>query len=167
MTRAEFTEFVRDSQEGFRRFLTALCCGDTALADDIAQEAYVKAWLSSEGFRNQSKFQTWLFRIGYNTFIDHRRSGRLPALNTIGYVTAGYDAAATVAAPDSADSAFRYQHLYAALSRLSDAERTAVLLFYMQGYATAEIAALTGATDAAVRQHLSRARRHLRQSLTP
>lgn len=46
MTRQEFISQVESSQAAFRRFLVALCCGDSFLADDIAQDAYLKAYLS-------------------------------------------------------------------------------------------------------------------------
>lgn len=49
MTREEFTTHVERGRNALRRFLVALCCGDTSLADDIAQEAYIKAYLSSDG----------------------------------------------------------------------------------------------------------------------
>lgn len=46
MTREEFIAKVECCQKAFRRFLAALCCGDTSLADDIAQESFIKAYLS-------------------------------------------------------------------------------------------------------------------------
>ena len=73
MTREQFITHVEGTQKAFRRFLVALCCGDTQLADDIAQEAYIKAYLSCDSFNSPDKFNAWIFRIGYNTFIDHRR----------------------------------------------------------------------------------------------
>ena len=42
MTREQFITHVENTQKAFRRFLVALCCGDTSLADDVAQEAYIK-----------------------------------------------------------------------------------------------------------------------------
>lgn len=153
MTREQFTAHVESTQKAFRRFLTALCCGDSQLADDIAQEAYIKAYLSSDGFADPSKFNAWIYRIGYNTFLNHRRSAR---------PTATYEEARDISAPDAADSAFRYQALYAALNRIPDRERTSVLLFYMQGYSVKEIAEITESSTDAVKQHLSRGRVHLR-----
>ena len=52
MTREQFTAHVEATQKAFRRFLVALCCGDSALADDIAQESYIKAYLSCDSFSN-------------------------------------------------------------------------------------------------------------------
>lgn len=157
MTREQFKSHVEGTQKAFRRFLVALCCGDSALADDVAQEAYIKAYLSSDGFYNSEKFNAWIFRIGYTTFIDHKRSAK---------VFVDYEEARTISSSDSADSAFRYQALYSALNQLPPKERTSVLLFYMEGYSVKEIADIVEVSQDAVRQHLSRGRDHLRGLLS-
>lgn len=153
MTREQFIHQVESIQKPFRRFLTALCCGDSQLADDIAQESLVKAYMSSDGLADRTKFRAWVFKIGYNTFISSRRAVR---------PTVDYDAAAGMASADSADSSFRYQALYAALDRLPGKERTSILLYYMEGYSIKEVAEITDASADAVKQHLSRGRMHLR-----
>jgi len=157
MTRQQFIQNVEGTQKAFRRFLVALCCGDTALADDIAQEAYLKAYLCCDGLSEDSKFNAWLFRIGYNAFVDHKRSAK---------VYANYDEARTVACADTTVGTFRYQALYLALNKLPAKERTTVLLFYMEGYSVKEIAAIVDASQEAVRQQLSRGRGHLRTLLS-
>lgn len=157
MTREQFISHVEATQRAFRRFLVALCCGDSALADDVAQEAYIKAYLSCDDFRDSTKFNAWIFRIGYNTFIDHRRAAK-------SFVD--YDQARTIAADDDTDASFRYQALYEALNQLPPKERTSVLLFYMEGYSIKEIADIVEASQGAVRQHLSRGRNHLRNLLS-
>lgn len=157
MTREQFISHVEATRKAFRRFLAALCCGNTALADDIAQESYIKAYLSCDSFDNPEKFRAWLFKIGYNTFINHRRSE---------HPTVGYDDATEVTAHDKADSSFAYQELYNALNNLSATERTSVLLFYLEGYSIKEIAEINGSSQEAVRQHLSRGRKHLRSLLS-
>lgn len=157
MTREQFIHHVEGTQSAFRRFLCALCCGDRQLADDIAQESYIKAWLSAGSISDAAKFKSWLFRIGYNTFLNNMRAERH---------TVGYDEVRNVSADDSADSEFRYQELYMALAGLPPKERTAVLLFYLEGYSVKEIAAMVDAGVDAVKQHLSRGRSHLRGIVT-
>ena len=156
MTREQFTAQVKDSQKALRRFLVALCCGDSQLADDLAQETYIKAYLSCDSLNSAEKFRAWVFSIAHNTFLTHRRGLR---------VSDDIDRAADVSADKQADAGFRYQALYQALSGIPDAERTSILLYYMQGYAVKEIAAIEQTTPDAVRQHLSRGRRHLRTLL--
>lgn len=156
MDRQQFIKYVESNQRAVRRFLTALCCGDTVLADDLAQDTFVKAYLSCDDFRETSKFSTWIYRIAYNTFVSNRRSARQ---------TEPIAAAEHTGADERSDSSFRYQALYMALGRLSDKERTAVLLHYMQGYAINEIAEINASSPEAVKQQLSRARRHLKDLL--
>lgn len=158
MTREQFISRVETSQRALRRFLAALCCGDVQLADDLAQETYVKAWLACGAVGVCENFNAWLRRIAYNTFLNSRRAHR---------PTVGYDEAPELSGGAEADDAFRYQELYAALDRLPGKERTSVLLYYMEGYSVKEVADITGASPEAVRQHLSRGRSHLRGLLIP
>lgn len=152
MTRDQFISHVEVTQKAFRRFLLALCCGDSALADDVAQDAYIKAYLSCESFSDARKFNAWIFKIGYNTFIDHKRSAK---------VYADYNEARAVTSGDSTDATFSYQALYDALNRLPAKERISILLYYMEGYSVKEIAGMSDTSPEAVRQHLSRGRNHL------
>lgn len=156
MTRQQFTASVESSQQAFRRFLVALCCGDAALADDTAQEAYIKAYVGLDSLRDGSRFESWLYRIGYNTFVSQRRSLR---------PMAEYTEALAVDGGVDADAAFRYESLYRALNMLPHKERTSVLLFYMENYSVKDIAEFEGTSEGAVRQHLSRGRRHLQNLL--
>lgn len=156
MTREQFIRQVECTQTALRRFLCALCCGDFALADDLAQETYVKAYLAYGDCKEPDKFAAWLRRIAYNTFVSYKRSVRL---------SADYDEAREVYADSSADGAFRYEELYRALNKLSEKERTAVLLFYLENYSIKEIAAIIDATTDAVKQQLSRGRTHLKEFL--
>lgn len=158
MTCQEFIRHVESNQEAVRRFLTALCCGNSGLADDLAQEAFMKAYLSLDDFRGESGFRTWVFRIAYTTFVSDRRAARC-RFEPI-------ESATSVASPGRADSGFDNQALYAALEQLSEKERSAILLHYMQGYSVAEIADITESTVAAVKQLLSRGRVHLKDLLS-
>ncbi len=153
MTEQQFIHHVESCQKAVRRFLTALCCGDCALADDLAQETFIKAYLSCETFRKDSQFTTWIYRIAYNTFLNHKRSHR--------YVEP-LETAYNVAETERSDGQFKYQALHNAMERLSAKERTAILLHYMQGYAIHEIAEITDSSADAVKQQLSRGRQHLK-----
>lgn len=156
MTRNEFIKMVESRQKQYRSFLTALCCGDSQLADDIAQESLIKAFLSIEGFRDNARFKSWLYRIGYTTFLNHQR-GKRPVTD--------YDEAVNLISEETADAGFRYQGLHEALNRLTPTERTSLLLYYMEDYSVKEIAEIENVSQDAVKQHLSRGRRHLRRML--
>lgn len=157
MDRQTFTSHVQRTREPLRRFLAALCCGDMAMADDLAQDTYMRAYLNADSCRDTSRFTQWLYAIAYRNFLSACRSRRPDV---------PLEDARTLTAPDSSDSSFRYQELYTALSAISERERTALLLFYLQGYAINEIAEITGSSPEAVKQQLSRGRNHLRTRLT-
>lgn len=156
MNRELFIIQVKHHEKSFRRFLMALCCGDSTLADDIAQESYIKAYLSVENLENPDKFRYWLFRIGHNTFLSHKRSEKL---------TVGYDEVNGMQSEYVTDSEFKYQELYLALNGLPYKERITILLYYMEGYSIKEIAAISDASEESVRQLMSRGRKHLKEYL--
>ncbi len=156
MTQIEFVRCVEGCQKQVRRFLAALCCGDSIRADDIAQDAFVKAYLSCDSVRDEEKFVRWIHRIAYNTFISSQRVVKTGV---------SLDEVQDVESGSRSDDSFRYQSLYAALDKLSEKERTAILLFYMEGYDIREIAEITDSTADAVKQQLKRGREHLKQML--
>ena len=155
MTRERFISLVRAEQEPLRRFLLALCGGDDALADDIAQDALVRAYVASGSFLGLSKFSTWLFRIAYNCYVDHCRRvkpDQVPVEDALG-----------LPAEETTDSAFRYQQLYQALERLPGKEKAAIALFYFEDRSIKEISAILGIPQGTVKYHLSLGRAHLKQ----
>ena len=156
MDKNEFTQLVRHEQEPLRRFLLAMCIGNRMLADDLAQETLVKVYLSCEAYHEQGHFTAWIYRIAYRTFIDHRRSL---------HNTDQLDTAHEVASEKTSDETFRYEALYAALDTLPDKERTALLLFYLKGYAVKEISDIMECSEDAVKKQLQRGREHLRTKL--
>ncbi len=157
MKREQFIAIISSEQESLRRFLLALCGGDRMEAEDIAQDAMVKAYLASDRFVERYKFSTWLFKIAYNTFLDHKRLAKKRETDLA--------AAAQLAGSQNADDAFAYQDLYEAIGTLPLKEKSAILLFYVSGYSVKEISDITSCSQFAVKQQLSRGRDKLRQIL--
>ncbi len=156
MTREVFISHVEREQDALRGFLLALCCGKRDDADDLAQDALVKAYLSLAGYQNKGKFRSWLFKIAYNTFLNHKASCR--TMESI-------DEARSLIGGLAADSSFEHQNLYLALRTLPPKERSTITLFYLNGYSIKEIAAITDASQDAVKQQLSRGRDKLKARL--
>ena len=156
MTRERFISEVRACQGRLRRFLASLC-GDAALADDLAQEALVRAYVSSDRFIGN--FKAWLFRIAYNCFIDNLR--RVPA------PSASMDAPEVLHVADgsASDAAFRHEELRRALTRIPEKERTAIVLHYFEDLPVREIASIMQIPAGTVKYHLSVGRDHLRQHI--
>jgi len=158
MNKEQFIHEIKDVQEPLRRFLLVLCEGDSFTADDIAQDACVKAWVGYEGFRRASKFSTWIFRIAYNSWCDRKY---------VGDGSVSVDTTAALQVPDStpADEGFRYQDLYAAIEKLCPNEKAAVILFYMEDREIKEISKIMNIPQGTVKSLLSRGRAKLRIKL--
>lgn len=156
MTREEFIHHVTESHGALRRFLAALCCGDTMKADDLAQETLVKAYMALDSIASPRAFKAWLYKIAYNTFINSTRSWH-PEVTI--------ENALHVQAHEETDAAFSHEALHRALNTLSERERAAIVLHYLEGYDIKEIASMTGSSVDAVKQQLSRGRDHLRYQL--
>ena len=69
-----FEELMKRYQSQVRYSLRQLTGWDEALADDLAQETFIKAYKSLHQFRGDAKFFTWLYRIAYHCFAAHYRS---------------------------------------------------------------------------------------------
>ena len=156
MTREVFIAHVEREQEALRGFLLALCCGKKDDADDLAQDVLVKAYLSSTGYQDKGKFRSWLFKIAYNTFLNHKAGLRC---------TESIDEARALVSSTNADAEFEHQDLYLALRTLPPKERSSITLFYLNGYSIKEIAAITDTSEDAVKKQLSRGRDKLKERL--
>ncbi len=156
MTREQFISELGREQESLRRFLLVMCKGDSYTADDIAQEASIKAYLYMSRFEGRSKFSTWLFRIAYNCWVNHNRSRKAPPEELRENIMD--DSART-------DRRFEYEKLYMAIDKLSESERVVVLLFYMEDKSLKDIKDITQMPLGTICSHLARARKHLKAFL--
>lgn len=154
MTREQFIREISGEQESIRRFLLPLCGGDAFTADDIAQDAMVKAWMAMDSFRGASKLSTWLFRIAYNCWCNRKYANSSEDLDT--------PEAMHRDSGVSSDGKFRYEPLYQAISTLKPKEKAAILLFYMEDKDIKEIAAIMDVPTGTVKSLLSRGRENLR-----
>ena len=156
MTREEFITQVEREQGALRGFLLALCCGRKDDADDLAQDALVRAYISSAGYHEKGKFRSWLFKIAHNTFLNHQASCR---------TMESLDEARRLIGNSAADSSFEHQDLYLALRTLPPKERSSITLFYLNGYSVKEIAQITETSEDAVKKQLSRGRDKLKERM--
>ena len=156
MTREQFIKLVNDEQEALRGFLLALCCGNKDDADDIAQEALVKAYLASVGYQDKGRFRSWLFKIAQNTFLNHKVAQR--TFESIDEARAFLDTS-------DMDAKYTRQELYLALATLPPKERVAIVLFYLDGHSIRDISKITDTSEEAVKKQLSRGRDKLKTRL--
>lgn len=160
MTRERFIDLVRAEQEPLRRFLLALCNGDAPLADDLAQDTLVRAYVASGSFLGLSKFSTWLFRIAYNCYLDNCRRNKSDR-----EVPVDGREALSVASDEASDASFRHQQLYQAMDKLPQKEKAAIVLFYFEDRSIKEISSILNMPSGTVKYHLSVGRTHLKSHL--
>ncbi|HVW20264.1 MAG TPA: sigma-70 family RNA polymerase sigma factor [Opitutaceae bacterium] len=157
--RDAFGELVHRHQSGVRRFLRHLAAGDAALADDLAQEAFVEAWRNLARFRGEASFTTWVLGIAHNRWRNAWRRRRTEQ-------AAAAAAEPPAPTPSPAPASDLRQDLAAALRLLSAEEQTAMHLFYRQGLTHSEIAAVLEWPLGTVKTHLARGKDKLRQHLS-
>jgi RNA polymerase sigma-70 factor, ECF subfamily len=134
---------------------------DRALAEDLVQEAMVRAWSQARHFNpRRARFTTWLYRIVMNLCIDQgRRLQPVP-------LPADFNPADPAASADEMIEASQRDALLAgAVSELPVNQRAALTLVYDEGMSGAEAARVLGLSAKAVERLLARARVHLRQRL--
>jgi RNA polymerase sigma-70 factor (ECF subfamily) len=158
--RAAFAALVNRHQSGIRGLLRRLCGGDAALADDLGQETFVRAYRGLRRFRGAARLSTWLHRIAYNVFLDHagHASQRQPRSDP---------AIALDERPDGApaDSALLRYDLERAMTVLRPAEAAALTLSYVHLFTHEEIADVLGCPVGTVKTHIARGKDRLRAQM--
>ena len=119
MDKQQFISAIGGLQESLRRFLLVLTHGDEELANDLAQEAILKAYLHCASFEGNAKLQTWIFRIAYNEYLNEQNR----YWNTHRVAVDSYEEVDTQLADEQTDSQFRYEPLYRAIDQLPKQEK--------------------------------------------
>ncbi|MBV6841610.1 MULTISPECIES: RNA polymerase sigma factor [Xanthomonas] len=139
---------------------------DLAASEDIAQEAFLRAWQRLAQLHQPASFLPWLRQITRNLARDWLRTNRHRALG--GGAAELAIAMAADPAPSPADQLLQVEEEIAALdiiSALPEESRETLLLYYREGQRSQQVASLLGLSDAAVRKRLSRARASVRSEL--
>ena len=134
--------------------------GDATLAEDLAQDAYMRAMRAIQtSFKGAStEFVAWMIRIARNRFLDHVKSGRVRWEVVVDETPVTF----AVGNPETeALEAVAGGHLRNALTRLTAEQQEIVLLRFFEGLQIAEVAAVTGRTEGAVKALQFRALRAL------
>ncbi len=139
-------------------------CGDSALAQDIAQETFIKLFASIGHFRGDSKFESWLYRLVVNNCFDHRRKSRrlTPLFDRLRSILRSPSASAL----DEVMQTQMNGRIHSAVSALPPDQRMAVVLRYTQGLSYEEIAGITGCSPGTVGSRLNRAHKQLESRLS-
>lgn len=153
--RAAFAALVQAHQGYLRKLLGRICRGDQARADDLAQEAFVRAWRALPKFRGEARFRTWLTRLAYSALAAERP----------GLPQADEDLSAVGVHRDFAPDADWRIDLDRALAGLSEPQRHALLLCYGADLSHSEAAQVLGWPLGTLKTQVLRAKARLRARL--
>ena len=152
MNKEEFIQEVRSAEETLYRVALSILRNEPDAADAV-QEALLRAYENLHTLRKKQYFKTWLVRILMNEcYKIQKRQKRLVSYEEYMQQESGREDPC-------------YTDLYQAILELPQEMRTAVVLFYMEGFSIEEIASITGSCKGTVKTRLFRARAPLRKSL--
>jgi len=156
-----FEELLRRHQQGLFAFIYRLVNNYT-VAEELAQEAWVKAWQNLKGFKGKSGFKTWLFRIGMNLALNFKVRKK-PAEELPDSLPAGL-----AYQPEQVFQQKQREEIVSrALAELPTDQRTALVLLVYEEMSYKEIARVMNRSVRAVDSLLVRTRVNLRQLLAP
>jgi RNA polymerase sigma-70 factor (ECF subfamily) len=148
---------------------------DRELAEDLAQETFIKALNAIESYRPEFKFSSWIFKIANNAAIDHLRRRELDTLSLDGsphaetpeqmQATALQIGARQESPLDAVEAKELGGAIEQAIAQLRPEYRSCILLRHVEGRAYEEIAEILNLPLGTVKTYIHRARNELRQSL--
>jgi len=156
-----FEKLYRRHSDRLYALCWRLCGGDASVAEDILQDAFVRAWNKLDLFRGDSSFGTWMHRLTANVALSDRRI-RLRRVNREQPMDPGVERTAMGAADVYQDLR---NDLEQAISQLPERARTVLVLFDVEGYRHEEIAGMTGMAVGSSKAQLHRARALVRKAL--
>ena len=130
-------------------------------AEDVAQEAFAKAYRSFRQLRDRDRFRAWLVRMTWRMALDRQRANRRRAAREL---VVEIDAPAQVS--DSADARERADRLWLAIDDLPEKLRLVIVLAGIEGHDMKEVAALLDVPEGTVKSRLVVARKQLRERLS-
>jgi RNA polymerase sigma-70 factor (ECF subfamily) len=141
----------------FRYAVRHLGCPETA--EEVVQDAFVRAFRSLKHYDHRDRFQSWLFRILVNRCrtAAGREKKRNAVVTHVGF--SELPAAATRESPE------RHMAIDGAIRQLAGEQREAFLLKYVEGLSYEEISGITGDSVSALKMRVMRARQELQQRL--
>ena len=148
---------------------------DRSLAEDLSQEAFIRAFKAIDSYNPAYRFSNWIFKIANNHTIDHLRRRKLDVISLDGspHATTAQEEERTafVLASDDESPAAYVEHkelgsqIERAIGELRPEYRSVILLRHMEGYTYEEIAEVMGVPLGTVKTYLHRARAELKDLL--
>lgn len=146
-----FNVLVSRYQSSIRNFLRRLTGGNHAMADDIAQETFIKMFSNLKSFRGDSKLSTWLHKIAYHSFLRHQEGENNMSME-------GEEHLVMFSVDDYGPTDVELENL---MQHLSIYERLMLTLSYAVGMSHSEISEVTGAPLGTIKSHINRGKKKL------
>lgn len=134
-------------------------------AEEVAQDAFFKAYRNLNAFEERSSFATWIYRIAYNQAISKLRSRKEEMMRIDEGSKAGEKFAFNSETLDGLEAGDRQRYLTAALNGIKSDEAAMLTLFYFKELSIEEIAEVTGLSKSNVKVKLHRGRKSLLEEL--
>nr|WP_299036044.1 RNA polymerase sigma factor [uncultured Tenacibaculum sp.] len=133
---------------------------DSFIAEDVMQEAFVKAFKNIDSYKEGIAFGAWLKRIVINQSIDYLKKRKLELVSINEEIT-------TVADDDNWNvaSTISYQEIVNCIQQLKEKYRVVLTLFLLEGYDHGEISQILGISEVSSRTHLLRGKRQVQEQL--
>jgi RNA polymerase sigma-70 factor (ECF subfamily) len=173
---AAFRELIRRYQRPIFSIIYRMV-GDRELAEDLAQETFIKVLNAIDSYRPEHKFSSWIFKIANNAAIDHLRRRELDTLSLDGApdaLTSERQEATALQVRDRTESPLEEMEarelgsqIERAIARLRPEYRSCIMLRHVEGRAYEEIAEILGLPLGTVKTYIHRARAELRAALGP
>jgi RNA polymerase sigma-70 factor (ECF subfamily) len=128
---------------------------NSALADDMVQDAIVKAWTKIDTFQPGTNMRAWLFTILRNTYYSHHRKARREVSDSEGEMSA------QLAQKPDHDGRLNLRDFQTAFATLSDEQREALILVGASGFSYEEAAETCGVAVGTIKSRVNRARAQL------
>jgi len=157
-----FAELVNRHQSNLRYSLRQLTDWNEALADDLAQDTFIQAFKELAKFRQQAKFSSWLYRIGYNVFLQHVRKKALDTQSLDEQPLLGNQLEQS---PEHDDESEVHQKVAKLLATFEPERRSVLHLFLHRQNTQQEISDIMGIPLGTVKTHINRGRVVLQDGL--
>lgn len=148
--------------DAYKNMVYTLCIQlmkDSMIAEEIAQDSFLKAYKNLHSFKGESKFSTWLYKISYNTCLSALRKKKIE-YGELNESIHGHD---SDNAFDSLVRDDRNSMIKDLLLKLKEEDRAVIQLFYLEEQSIKEIVDITGITESNIKVKLHRTKAKLKE----
>jgi len=154
-----FAQLVLRYQSQLRLWARRLCNGDVHLADDLAQETFIKAYAALPAFRAEAKFSTWLYRIAFNIAATRWRAKKIEWCE----LDENHDEPSDLC---EVQQFAAKKDVEAALQQLSAVQQLAIRLCFEEGFSHDEAADIMSIPLGTLKTHVARGKQKLQTLLS-